>query len=356
MQARLATANELIFAANKILQSFFRKRDLRIEMKDGNDPVTEADHAVDELVRKHLGEIFPNDLVLTEETSDGNFDRYRDHEAVWIVDPLDGTKNFSHGIPNYACGIAFVSKGRPVLGAIAFADGKCEVTSLRGEKHVVSRTRELSQALVSMDFPKKADARKRGIEIYSKLLMGGASGARCMGSAVADSWRVADSQLDAYIHTCFQPWDIAASAAFVLAAGGRITRLDGSPWNVFCPDVLVSNRQLHSRLLSLVNRDDDGYIVYNGPSMEMLKEARETYYFTLPGLPYQRDQVLDAEGLKMEATDEAGIYRVTFTSKIDMADAVDGMAFMSSPRPLTVLYDPLVREGYLLPKPFENNG
>ncbi|MCC6564061.1 inositol monophosphatase [Candidatus Uhrbacteria bacterium] len=359
MQARAATASELITAASKILQGFFGKRDLRISMKDGNDPVTEADFAVDKLVREQLREIFPNDAILTEETSDGNFDAYRDHPAVWIVDPLDGTKNFSRGIPNYACGIGFASKGQPVLGAIAFADGTRIVTQPAGnvrEIRSVSDTRDLSRAMVSMDFPKKAEDRVLGAKIAGKLLNVGVSGFRSMGSAVADFARVADGQLDAYIHPGLSPWDAAAPAAFVLAAGGRITRLDGSPWNVFCPDVLASNRQLHSRLLSAVNREDGGYIVYNGPSEEELKKSQESYCFTLPGLDYQRDQGLTANGLKMEPTDESGIYRITFSSAIDMADAADGMAFMSSPRPFDILYDPLAREGYMLPKPSQTNG
>lgn len=256
MDARVATASELISAASKTLQGFFRKRDLIVSMKDGNDPVTEADFAVDKLIREQLSQIFPNDLILTEETSDGNFDRERDHEAVWIVDPLDGTKNFSRGIPNYACGIAFVSLGQPVFGTIAFADGRKELSPRNGitqELRSVSSTHLLSRALIGMDFPKKLADRAHAVRISQKLLYADVSGFRSMGSAVSDFWRVADGQLDAYIHTGLFPWDVAAPAAFVLAAGGRITRLDGTPWNVFCHDVLATNGRLHNDLLQLIN-------------------------------------------------------------------------------------------------------
>lgn len=246
----------LLHAITRILKPlndrFYDEHEIR--MKDGNDPVTEVDLEIDKLVTETLRAKAGDDLILTEETSDGDFSKYRDHEAVWIVDPLDGTKNFLRGITNYACGIGFVSKGQPLLGAIALPDGSFHLANvfLPSEKRV-SQTSSVDQAMIGMDFPKKAADRWLGAKIATRVLKGGVSGFRSMGSAVADFRRVADRQLDAYIHTNLSPWDVAAPAAFVLAAGGRITRLNGRPWNVFCPDVLATNGHLHNDLLKLIN-------------------------------------------------------------------------------------------------------
>ncbi len=349
---RYELLQKMTHQAAEYLDRMIPRETIEIKMKLDNDPTTGLDLTIEKMISASVRQAFPEDAILAEESSDGEFSKYAEHPAVWIIDPLDGTKNYIHDLRNFATGIAFVSHGQPLLAGIAFADGSFNYVDVKqepGNFSRLSKTPKLSWALVGMDLPKTAAARKRGVEIAAKCWSAGVSGVRCMGSAVADCWRVSDGQLDAYLHTGLSPWDVAAPAAFVLAAGGRITRLDGSPWNVFCPDVLASNRLLHSRLLSLVNcRDEVDAILTKGPSKEELEAKRDAFAFTLPGREHFRDLGVYARNAGIEQIDESGIYRITFVSTIDLSDGSDGHSIPSNPRAFDVLYDPLVREGYIL--------
>lgn len=266
---RVQVATVLAERAGRLIKRYFERRaSLHVHMKRGNDPVTTADLQADALIRKGLTRAFPADILLTEETADGNPAKFTDHPAVWIVDPLDGTKNFVHGIPNYAVSIAFVSRGIPLAGAIAIPERRflCHWPYMDSREDLgrrgayayysrlhVSSINNLAPAIVGFDCSKRSVMKPQIIAMASRIAQTGVGALRSMGSAVADSLRVAEGTLDAYFHHDLEPWDSAASALMIQKAGGRVTRLDGSPWNAFCRDMLASNGHLHNTLLKHIN-------------------------------------------------------------------------------------------------------
>lgn len=259
-ERRRTTLLELAPEVADVFKRYFRRSGLDTRMKDGkNDPVTKADLEADALIRDRIGRSFPDDAIITEETTrSDDLPRFVGHPAVWFVDPLDGTKNFMRGRANYASAIGFACCGKPRIGCLVLADGRVQITMPHDEDkrilfHRVAGTRDLAQAAIGMDLSKRGRDCDRALAIAARLADADVSALRILGSAASDSFCVAEGTLDAYIHPGLSPWDIAASAALILEAGGRITRLDGSPWNVFCPDVLATNGYLHDDLLKLIN-------------------------------------------------------------------------------------------------------
>ena len=246
-----------------LLDAYRRPRRDGVKIKDKNDLLTSTDVACEELIVSRIHKSFPDDKILAEESHEGSKRKDATAEALWIIDPLDGTKNFVRRIPNIACSIAFVTDSQPVIGCVIrpLEDELKQIhTCLRWKNREdtsiesrVSTTHALTHAIIGNDFPKRGGQRKKAVEIVGRLAVADVSAIRSMGSATADSMRVAHGELDAYWHSRLSPWDIAASALFVQLAGGRVTRLDGSTWHVFSPDILASNGILHDDLLRIIN-------------------------------------------------------------------------------------------------------
>jgi histidinol-phosphatase len=213
----------------------FRALDLAVQTKPDLTPVTDADRAVEEALREHLELERPGDAVLGEEygtTGDG--------ARRWILDPIDGTKNFSRGLPIWATLIALEDNGvltasvvsAPALGRRWWA-ARGEGAFANGERIRVSRVARLEEAAVSADYA----APLRGV---------------WHGRALGDFWQhmlVAEGALDAAVDPGLNLWDVAALVPIVEEAGGRITSLDGAD-PVAGGSALSSNGALHEAVLA----------------------------------------------------------------------------------------------------------
>lgn len=212
------------------------------------DLVTDVDIASEQLVREAIGQAFPSHTILGEEggTLGGDDRRYR-----WLVDPLDGTTNYTHGLPLFCVSIGFEIEGRLQFGVV-YAPCQDELyvaeagrgATLNGQPITVSEVAELSKAMVATGFPYDRDALPRALRSFEVLSVG-SQAVRRVGSAALDLCYVACGRFDAYWEHIVKPWDVGAGALIVIEAGGQMSATDGS---VFCVDagqVLASNGRLH---------------------------------------------------------------------------------------------------------------
>ena len=245
LEEELAFAREMADRAREIsLLLFDRGPDVRL--KHDRSPVTEADLAIEDLIRKEAAEQFPQDGVHGEE---GGLDARGDR--VWVVDPIDGTKNFAAGIQVWGTLIALVVDGDPILGLVdaPALDERYEAVRgggahLNGRPIRVSAVGSLGEATVSHPSISEWPPERRSVLMR---MLGGARRAVGFG----DFWGhclVARGAADAMLESRLRVWDWAAVKVVLEEAGGRMTAFDGGP----CTDggsVLSTNGRLHETLL-----------------------------------------------------------------------------------------------------------
>lgn len=254
---------ELMPRAGEILNRYFVNRNFSSRKKEGVDFTTQADEEVDAFLRKNIIQRYPRTNFLTEETAPADYSSLKDTENLWVIDPLDGTINFSRKHPHFAISIALVEKGKPQLGVVyipmtkdlywARADQKDAY--LNGEPIAVSSTDDLGESVVACDWAWDLEKRFNVVRWLGKISTH-VRQIKSMGSAVADLAALASGKIDAYMHSGLKPWDAAASALLIEKAGGKITTPAGKPWNVFNPEMLASNRVLHDNFLTLINKSN----------------------------------------------------------------------------------------------------
>ena len=233
----------------------------QVQFKSPKDIVTEADFAADKIISEGLRTNFPSHGLRTEETgTTGEQDG-----LLWIVDPIDGTVNFSRGMPMWGISIALVDHGEPLL-AVCYLPRLDEMyTAIRGEGAFcngrpihVSLTEDLERAVASNgDFnvgpiPGILALNAENIRIFAAQAAN-MQRVKCVGSAVVEGCFTAAGRLDVYSMTMSYPWDIAGVALLVREAGGMVTHIDGSPLQIRDgAKMLFSNGKLHAKYLQTV--------------------------------------------------------------------------------------------------------
>ena len=215
------------------------------------DLVTDVDIASEQLVREAIGRAFPSHTILGEEggTLGGDDRRYR-----WLVDPLDGTTNYTHGFPLFCVSIGFEVEGQLRFGAV-YAPCQEEMyvaevgqgATLNGQPISVSDVVELRQAMLATGFPYERDALPRALRSFEVLSVA-SQAVRRVGSAALDLCYVACGRFDAYWEHIVKPWDVGAGALIVTEAGGQMSATDGSAFSVDSGQVLASNGRLHAAM------------------------------------------------------------------------------------------------------------
>jgi myo-inositol-1(or 4)-monophosphatase len=232
-----------------------------VREKGPSDLVTEADEASQEAVRSVLLGAFPKHGFLSEEnlSIDSTDNGYR-----WIVDPLDGTTNYVHAIPNYAVSIALEQHGNILVGVVfnpvtnecfkAVAGGGA---FLNDKPLRTSRVQELRQAVVAMSFPPRIERGSPELDEF-QIMSTEAQSLRRIGSSAMNLCYVAAGRFDAYWSTKTKIWDIAAGVLLVLEAGGIVTDRTGGPFRVEPPHFIAgSTRSLHAQVLATLAKAGD---------------------------------------------------------------------------------------------------
>ncbi len=218
-----------------------------IRRKGRIDLVTETDVAVERFLKERLSALTPGTAFLAEESAEN----LSIPSTCWIIDPVDGTTNFAHGLPLTVTSVAYRRNGELEIGIInAPLLGECYIAEKgkgawrNGERISVSTTAFCEEAVVATGFP--YEIARRVDEILDRLrpILAACQGVRRCGAAALDLAWTACGRFDAFYEDELKPWDMAAGALLVTEAGGRITALDGSPCDLRW-SVLASNGKLH---------------------------------------------------------------------------------------------------------------
>ena len=252
----LATAIEAVVRAGELQMARFGTA-LRIDKKGRIDLVTEVDLEVERMLRSLIARRFPDHDVLGEEMGDtGTGASHR-----WVFDPLDGTSNYAHGLPIFCSTLGLEIDGVPVVGAVYDPNREELFTAERGvgawmngTPLAPSQTGALSDAMLVTGFP--YDLRERIDELMGLFaaFLRRARGVRRLGSAAIDLCWVACGRFDAFWEHGLKPWDMMAGALIVEQAGGRVSALDGGPWNMMDGRVLASNGYIHDELVAVIEQ------------------------------------------------------------------------------------------------------
>lgn len=252
-QPTLEEVIQLAKTAGEIVRSGFNHKH-QIGYKSEMDVVTEMDRQSEDFLLGQIQSRHPGHSILSEES--GAIAGQADH--VWIVDPLDGTVNYSHQLPMYAVSIAYQQAGELTLGVVydpsmeeCFSAERGKGAWLNGNPIKVSPVKELARTLLVTGFPydRKSEDFARGIRYFSELTRI-TQGVRRLGSAALDMCYVAAGRLDGYWELMIHPWDIAAGALIVQEAGGVVTDLNGGPDFMVPPYATVAaNSAIHKAIL-----------------------------------------------------------------------------------------------------------
>ncbi len=243
-------------AGEGLMRRLRRVSELRVELKGRADFVSAADRESEETLRRALLGRFPRFGFLTEESAPT---AGADAATRFVVDPLDGTTNFLHGLPHFAVSVALEREGEVVAGVVldpakdeVFVAERGRGAWLCGERLRVRSDRDLARALVATGIP-HAGAPRRHAPYLAVLarLMRETAGVRRFSAAALDLAYVAAGRFAAFYEVGLAPWDIAAGALLVREAGGRVTDPDGGADFVRSGDVLATNGRLHGRMLAL---------------------------------------------------------------------------------------------------------
>lgn len=222
------------------------------------DMVTEADKACENLIIKTIKQNFPDHSILGEEsgkTEGGS-------EYKWIIDPIDGTTNFAHGLPIFGISIAIIKDGNPIIGVVeipalkeTFWAQKGEGAFLNEKPIHVSDTQEISKSLLATGFPYKREGARyeMAIKLFNEFYKP-CHGVRRLGAASIDLCFVAAGRFDGYWEYDLKPWDIAAGKIIIEEAGGQVTNMDGTTLDPKKEAILATNGHLHKEMLTQIAR------------------------------------------------------------------------------------------------------
>lgn len=253
MQSYKQLAIEAAKEAGEILLSL-SKKDINYQMKNAHDILAEGDLKSEKTIIKKIKSSFPHHSIFSEEAGEEN----HNSEFLWIIDPIDGTINFSRHIEEYCISIALSKNDEIILGIVyqpalgkLFVAEKGQGAFMNGQKISVSHESELINSLLATDNSSRQDARIETFNILSKICTE-VRHIRIMGSGAMHLIRIAEGQLDLYYKSRFNYWDYAAGILILQEAGGKITDFEGSPINRNSKNILASNSMLHNKALEII--------------------------------------------------------------------------------------------------------
>jgi myo-inositol-1(or 4)-monophosphatase len=256
----LQTAVEAARAGAAVITTYTdRSRAQSFELKGRHDLVTEADVASENAIKSVIRRMYPDDVMLAEESHGGGD---LTDARTWIIDPIDGTTNFAHGVPFYAVSIALWINRQPevalVLGVAQnelFTAEKGAGAYLNARPIRVSSTQDASGALIGTGFPYR-DLSVLGdyMKVFD-VLMRETHGVRRPGSAAYDMAYVAAGRYDGFYEYALAPWDVAAGALLIREAGGVVTDWHGAENWLAGKRISAGNPSIHAYLQTVIQRE-----------------------------------------------------------------------------------------------------
>lgn len=251
------TLLEAARAAGGLMKSHFGGG-YKISSKSGiNDLVTEVDKRCEEAIFRIIRSRYPGHYILSEEAGDLE----RDSPYKWIIDPIDGTVNYAHGVPLCCVSVALEKDGQMLMGAVYnpfleeffFAERGAGAT-LNGQTISVSDNGRLETAFLVTGFPYQWEEMPHDpMQVFGKFVKAGLP-LRRLGSAAIDLCWVACGRFDGFWEHNLNAWDAAAGYLIVEEAGGRVTDLGGNPYSPYQKRLLATNGLIHEDLLDAISR------------------------------------------------------------------------------------------------------
>lgn len=247
----LAAAHE---GGNFIRSRLDRTR--RIEHKGEIDLVTEADIGAEKRIIDTIRSSFPDHTILSEEKGQtGGQSHYK-----WIIDPLDGTTNFAHGLNMCCVSIALVKEDQPLIGIVwslfseeLFSAVRGQGAFLNGRRLSVSDIDQVKDSLLVTGFPYNVKEIMAPVMDRFGRCLKASQGVRRLGSAALDLCYVAAGRFEAFWEEHLHPWDTAAGHLLVTEAGGQVTDFNDQPFEPHMKSILATNGRIHSRMLDLLD-------------------------------------------------------------------------------------------------------
>lgn len=251
-----------VIAVTRLTGNFIRKEAMAfdanaIEYKGLNDMVSYVDKNAEKQLVKNLSKILPGSGFITEEDTENVTDK----TYTWIIDPLDGTTNFIHGIPTYSVSIALYEENMPVIGVVyeinrgeMFFTFKGGAAYLNNKEIHVSRNSNLSQSLLATGFPYyQFDKQPQYMELFTEMMQK-CHGLRRIGSAAVDLAYVACGRFDAYFEYNLNSYDVAAGAYLVQQAGGNVMNFAGGDEFLVTREMLATNGKVTDEILATIKK------------------------------------------------------------------------------------------------------
>jgi myo-inositol-1(or 4)-monophosphatase len=229
---------------------------MRIEKKGSGNLVSEADLESEKLITDIIHRQFPGDAIIAEE----KHAVHQESDSLWIVDPLDGTNNFAHGIAQFAVSVAYYQNGQAVCGAVfnpardeLFVASRGGGAFRNGEPLHVCNDESLDQSLIATGFYyDRGEMMRRTLRTIEALFGRGIHGIRRFGAASLDLCSVSAGEYGGFFEYYLAPWDFAAGKLIVEEAGGTVTDCSGNPLGTKASGLLASNTKLHPSLLDVI--------------------------------------------------------------------------------------------------------
>ncbi len=252
----LSVAIEAAREAGRFLKlSVGKVRNVQVKYGEERNLVSEIDRGAEEKIINILRRHYPTHAILAEES--GGSESIAEYK--WIIDPLDGTTNFLHGVPIFSVSIALERKGEVIAGVVydpnldeLFSAEKGKGAFLNGKRLRVSAAGTLAAGLLVTGFPYNIAENPDDVVGHFVRYLMTAQGMRRLGSAALDLCYVAAGRFDGFYELILNPWDMAAGALFVVEAGGTVTDMTGSPLNIYRKSIVASNGLIHQEMVDVL--------------------------------------------------------------------------------------------------------
>jgi myo-inositol-1(or 4)-monophosphatase len=219
--------------------------------------VTETDKASEKLITNFIRKKYPSHGILAEEGSEAN----KSAEYLWVIDPLDGTTNFAHGLPIFSVSIGLQKNGETIAGVVydvmrdvVFSAEKDNGGFENGKRINVNKNANLGHGMLVTGFP--YDIRENPDKAFERFIafLKHARGIRRLGSAAIDFCYVANGVFDGFWEVSLHPWDLCAGKLIVEEAGGIVTDFDSNPIDIYTKRILATNGLVHQKMIDVMKR------------------------------------------------------------------------------------------------------
>ena len=264
IDALLKTATSAAYLGGEVLMRYLRDG---VQMRNKSDSggktydlVSDADLESEQAVAACIRAHFPDHELMGEEELDGN----PSAEHLWIIDPLDGTNNYAHGVLQFAVSVAYYHRGEPVVGVVLnpardelYTATRSGGAFLNGERVSVDDAPTLAKTLIGCGFYyDRGDMMRGTLAAIEEFFSNDIHGIRRFGAATLDLCLVGCGQLGGFFEYQLSPWDFAAGRLFVQEAGGIVTDANNNPLPIAKSSIVASNGKLHPAMIEITSRHD----------------------------------------------------------------------------------------------------